>query len=660
MAELTFPIDQQGVARGARFTDRGCISCPTGSAFSSDEALGTLERVTNKVLLEGWKDIQVPQFPLAGLPVRAASFQQMTRISKVKHVAGYSRVHRLPWYDPTPELAQFHVTGELIEKCGGNLALATMLGNTNSIGCAPPIGPTGFTGKRRFYQSAFFSTLALGPICVTNYLDHQDFRGAMEAYQKACLRGASMALEYEKIRRYIDMSPKNASAVAGTRRPRFASSNFADIPNSPGSFEWLIEAVETGLGGEIRSDQAINVKVSQQVLEYWVKKYVADNSNDINLQAQIDWANLRVAAQGYQGQFADGVFKLVSKRTNRRINVMVDNMTPVYTEVKTTGSGTAEWDFQDYYSQELGNDPEDLQGSGIWQSLNTSYGDAEMCEGEAKTLAELILVWVDGAFHYENFPTNPLGWAMKGVETNLQNLWNATNLRWYMGCEVDLYFLNKINEQLQGTGAPCFSNRQNTWFAAELTMGLQMVEDEPRQMMALLVAVPTSGSPLESCETLLPVTSAAAITLAPAPARTEPPLCQVFDADAEPTEATAGCFQPPEEIKFLLPESGNRSVTVTFQRVGGVTGTLTVPYTITEDTATEGTAGTDHFRLAAGNIVFADGEATKDVTIVLHPIAREDGDPVWVSATIDYDNDPEVICEGGFTSTTISLKLFEA
>ena len=226
MAELTFPFDEQGTALGARFTDRGCISCPTGYAYTADDALGALERTTNKVYLEGWKDYQAPQFPLAGLPIRAATYQQMTRIKGVKHTAGYSQVYKTQFNDPTPQIDTFQVNAELINRCGGNLALATMIGNMNSIGCAPPFGNTGFIGKRTYTREAFTGTLNLGPFCITSYLDLMDFRNAMDAYQREAMKAAGMALEYEKIRRFISMSPNNGAAVAGTRTARFASGNF--------------------------------------------------------------------------------------------------------------------------------------------------------------------------------------------------------------------------------------------------------------------------------------------------------------------------------------------------------------------------------------------------------------------------------------------------
>lgn len=658
MAELQFPIDEQGAAAGARFTDRGCIQCPTGYSFSSDEALGTLEKVTNRVLLEGWKDFEGPRFPLTGVPIRAASSQQMTGLSSVRHTAGYSRVHRMKHYDPTPSLNTFEVSKELIERCGGNIAMATMLANTNSIGCAPPFGSTGFTGKRRYYRQAFTNVLNLGPFCITNFLDHQDFRGGMDAYQRAAIKASALATEYEKMRRFVDMSSRNGAAVAGTYAPRFGAANFQDVPDSPGSFEWLINAIERGLGGEIMRTEPVTVTVSQQLLEYWVKKYVADNGNDVNLQQQIDWSNLRVQAQGFQGQFADGRFTLISKRTNRKINIEVNDKTPVYVEVTKTGAAIGEWAFQDFYLEELGDDPEDGQGSGVFQTYNNYYGDPEACEGTEKRLCELIFIHTGKAFHYESFPTNPLGWAMPEVETNLGNLWGSTQIEWFTGCEVDLYFLSKINEGLAGTGAPCLNNRDKTWFAGVIKNGLQVVEDEPREMMSLLVAVPTSQSPIEATDVITSVEPAAAVVIG-AQASLDPVICKAFDTNAEPDAETAGRFVAPERLNFNLT-SEDRTVTVVLQRTGGTNGTLTVPFTVTNGTATEGLAGTDHFELADGNIVFADGESTTELDIDLRSIERGDGDPTHVTATIVYDNSPVVIITGGFTSTELKLRLYVA
>jgi len=537
-----------------------------------------------------------------------------------------------------------------------------MIGNMNNIGCAPPFGNTGFTGKRTYSQEAFTSVLNLGPFCVTSYLDLQDFRGAMDAYQREAMKAAGMALEYEKMRRFIAMSRNNGAAVAGTRVARFASGEFADIPNSAGSFEWLIESIERGLGAEIGKRAQVNVKVSQQVFEYWVKKYVADNGNEFNLQAQLKWSDLRVEAQGYQGSFAEGSFTLVSKRTNRKIKIMVENYDPVYIEFTRTGEEAGSWEFQDWYQTELGTDIDDDQGTGIWQKFNPYYGDPTKCEGTDRTLGEFIFIWMDGAFHYESFPNNPLGFTRPGVETNLNNLWNSMSMRWYTGTEVDQYFLQKINEQLAGHGAPCLSNRYNTWFAGDVTFGLQLIEDDPTMMMTLAVAVPGSGSPIEATEEILPVDPGPALSVTPADHSAElPPLCTDFDQSTEPPAAPVGCFQSPEIMTFILPSpaEGNRTYAMSFDRVGGVSGTLTAPFTVVEGTATEGAAGTDTFQLASGSVVFAANSDTKTVNIILHPIVRGEDDPVFLEATLTWDNDPEVICEGGFTTTTLRFKLYD-
>jgi len=658
MSQLKFPVDAQSESQSARFVDRGCIQCPEGHSFTSDEALGTLERVTNKVLLEGWKDFEGPQFPLRGLPVRTATSSQLTGLSSVRHTAGYSNMQRIKHFNPTPALDTFNVSHELIQRCGGNIAMATMLANTNSIGCAPPFGVTGFTGKRRYYRDSFTNVLNIGPFCITNFIDHQDFRGGMDAYQRAAIKASALATEYEKMRRFVDMSHRNGAAVAGTYRPTFGAANFRDVPDSAGSFEWLINAIETGLGGEINRTEPVTVSVSQQLLEYWVKKYVADTGNDVNIQQQIDWSTVMVQAEGYQGQFAGGKFSLVSKRTNRRINIQVNDVTPVYVEVTKTGPSQGEWGFQNFYLEELGDDPEEGQGSGVFQTFNPFYGDPETCEGSEKRLCEMIFIHTGRAFHYESFPTNPLGWAMPQVETNLANLWGSTRIEWFTGCEVDIYFLNKINEGLAGTGAPCLNNRDKTWFAGVIKNGMQVVEDEPREMMTLLVALPSAQTPLERAEVLTSVEPNAPIVITSQPSE-DPKICTAFDTGTSPDAEGAGHMVAPERLNFNLG-ADSRTVSVVLQRVGGTNGSLTVPFTIVEGTALEGSAAGDHFTRANGNIVFADGESTTELVIILRSVERGDTDPTHVTATIAYDNSPQVIVDDGFEETELKLKLYVA
>jgi len=657
MAEITFPFAQSGKKAGARFTNRGCLSCPDGYSFSADDAINTLERVTNNVLLEGWKDCESPPFPLSKMPIRPASSQQMTGNSRVKHNAFYPNVKRTKFYDPTPNVSTYNITAELLTQCGGDVATAAFIANNNNIGCAPPRGDRGTSGKRRYYQSAFTSVKELGPFCVTNFLDLQDFRGALEAYKRAAIKASAMSLEYEKLRRYVDMSLKNGSAVSGTVKPRFTAATYDAITNSPGSFEWLINAIQTGLGGEIGPMEPVTVSLSPQLLKFYINKYMRDHNIDLNS----DFANVKMQAQGYQGSFAEGGFELYSMQTGRKIKITTE-WTPVYVEVYSTGASQGEWDFQDFHLTEVGDDPETDQAEGFWQTFNPAYGDAGAfaeCNGTAKVLCEQIFIHTGRAFHYEAFPTNPLGERITGVETNMQNLWGSTQIQWYTGVEVDQYFLNDINAGLAGTGAPCFNNIDNTWFAGRIKTGLQLIEDEPREMMSLLVAVPYENSPIEKSEVCIPAAPPAAIAVSAREAM-DPALCSKIPAGVEEDEAPAGCMSVPARMQFNLPSTGTQTVSARFLRNGGTNGTLTVPFTITEDTATEGSGGSDHFTRANGNIVFADGEDTANLSIVLRSQVRGDSDPVYVNATMVLDNDPEVLCDGSRTSISLCFKLFDA
>jgi hypothetical protein len=203
------------------------------------------------------------------------------------------------------------------------------------------------------------------------------------------------------------------------------------------------------------------------------------------------------------------------------------------------------------------------------------------------------------------------------------------------------------------------SNIDNTWFAGRLKFGMQFVEDRPLEMMSLLCVVPTDETPLATTQFLVDASHPDPITITSAPTKEAPEFCNAIPTGFAPPTPGPGLAVTPGTLTYDLPETGNRTVTYEMQRVGGTTGTLTVPFTVTEGTALEGTAGTDHFRLANGNIVFADGSNTQLLTIVLHPIARNDGDPAFVSATINWTNSA-VIVTGGFTATTLSLKLYEA
>lgn len=654
-AELTFPFDRSGAPLGAKI-DQGCLSCPTGYAYGADTAINTLERVTNNVLTLGFKDYNMPMFPLAGLPVQAARTNQLTGIRRVRPHVFFENVHRAKWYSPVPEAVTFDTMRKLIDQCGGSVATARLIANSNSIGCAPPRGPRGVSGKDALFQDAATTVFELGPFCITDFLELEGFQAHMSAYKAAAIKAAGMALEYEKIRRFVSMSKANGAAVAGTSRPRFSSSNFTDIPNSPGSLEWLANSIDTGIGGEIRHGTQIEVNVSRQLFQYWLEKFKKDH----DIIMELDVANFAMQIKGFITSFDnDGGFIMQSKRTNRKIRISTTK-DPVYVEIYKNADGTAEWDFQAYYVTQVGDDSDTNQANGFRQSMNTAYGDAAaFCEGETKRLAEMILINTSEAFHYEAFPTNPLAANIPGdVEANLQRLWGATEMNWFFGADVDLYYLKALNDMIAGTGAPCFSNIDKTWFAGRIKTGLMFIEDDPRQMMTLLVAVPGESSVIEKSEVCLPCEPPPAVVLTPRPAL-DPVLCEALPNGVTEDTGDAGCMRAPARLQFTLPSSGNKTVSVLFERRDGSTGTLTVPFSIVDGTALEGAGSDKHFLLADGNVVFLDGETEKQVDIVLHPFIRGAGDPKFVQAIMRYDNAPIVICgeEGGTVDTTLCFML---
>lgn len=652
-ASLSFPITESGKPKGARLLDRGCLSCPDGSAFTTDTALNTLEAVTNNVLMTGVKEWKSPSFPLENRPIRAARFEEMTGNRRYGYHAFFQQPHRAKFYDPTPDRQTFTITRQLLDQCGGDVVAARMIANANSIGCAPPRGPRGLTGKDVYGQTAVTTVAELGPFCITDFFELRDFQLMLEAYKRGALNYMAMALAYEKMRNYVAMSRNNGVAIAGTYAPTFVASSFRNVPDSSGSIEWLLAAIDNGIGGEIDPNMTVNVDVSRQTFEYWLNQYRINN--DMNLQMQP--SQMLMEIKGYITAFDEtGAMTIQSRRTNRKVRISTTKE-PVYVEMAVNGDA-GEWDFQEYFKTELGDDTDTTQGQGFRQSKNTAYGDAcHYCNGQPKTLVELIFIYAEDAFHYESFPTNPLRARIEGVETNMQNLWGGMGIEWYFGTEVDIYFLQEMNAMLAGTGAPCFNNRDNTWFAGRLKGGLQFVEDAPRQMMTLAVRVPGNKFPLvKSDGCCLPCEEPDAVVITARPGD-DPKLCTVLPVGAYADDLPAGCMLAPSRLQYQLPCEGNLTIPMVFQRRGGTNGTLTVPFTITEGTALEGSTGGDHFRLAAGNVVFADGEDTAQKNIVLHPFRRGEGDPKFVQATINWDNSPVVLCEDSPETTKLCLAL---
>lgn len=652
MAVLTLPFSSTSKLRPASFGDGSNLACPTGSKYSTDDALGALERTTNQILIEGFQDYSTPKFPLAGEPVKPATFQTMSINSRVVQHVFYSNTKKTKFYNPVPGLVNYELTQQLIESCGGSIATAQFIANSNSIGCAPPRFERGISGKDRYYQSAVTSGYELGPFCVTEYLDLENFAATLEAYKTAAIKAAGMSMEYEKVRKFVEMSRANASAVAGTIQPVFSSGQYSEFPTSSGSLEWILRSIDLGIGGEVPANVDIVVKTSAQLRKFWINQYNAQHGAHI----QETLGSVAQNVKDYIISFEQGDdFVMRSLRTNRRVIFRISDM-PLYVQVEPTGTDLAEWDFQDFYVTQPGNDTMSGQANGFRQAFNPHYGDPTLyCQGTDIKLAEQILIYTDRAFEYQSFPNNPLGVAIQGVETNMANLWNGTNIQWFTGVEVQNYFLDPMNVAFAGTGFPQLSNISNTWFAGRLTFGMQFVENRPLEMMSLLIRVPQDEAPLAATQTLIECGRPAPIVITSAPTNSAPVFCTPIPDSSVP-DGVPGLAWTPVKLSYELPASGTQSVTVYLQRTGGTTGTLTLPFTVTNDTATQG----DQFTLANGNVVFADGDDSATLTFVLNSVARGDTDPCFVGANIVWDNSPVVLNTGAVTTTRLCLKLYEA
>jgi hypothetical protein len=652
---LSFPYGADGVSAGATFTDRGCVRCPSGYTYTADQALNVLERVTNNILLEGWKDYQRPNFPLASEPIQPARYEQMSINTRIKYHAFFENPERSRFYDPMPSVQTFQVTRELIDRCGGNLAMAQMIGNANSLGCAPPRGRRGVSGKDRYYSSAATTVVELGPFCVTDYQDLWDFAGQLEAMKKAAIEHAGMALEYEKIRRYVEMSWNNASAVAGTTRPRFFKGRVGEFPNSPGSFDWIFNAVDTGLGTELSGNEVVTVKCSQRLIQYWIELYKKQH----NLQVWADSANVRSDTLGYIiSMTTGGEFTLLSLRTNRQIKFSPLNVMPVYLQMWKSGISTGSWDFQPFYVTEPGDDPEQNQANGFRQRKNPDYGDpAAWCDGVDKMLAEPIFVYTEKAFHYEAFPTNPLGKQIEGVEGNLNVLWGSTDIMWHFGTEVQEYYLNPLLKSYQDAGVdvPCWNNRDRTWFAGVVKAGCQFVEDDPRQMMTLFCSVPSTDAPLQKSDSLLPCSPGPVYNIQPVIPSDAPDLCNALpDGATDDPDPVPGTLFPPAKLHYLLPSQGaNESAFIDVYRNGGSDGSLTLNYAFQNVTAHQGT----EFLFTNGSVVFADGETKKTISFTKKPTVRTVGQHFYREFLINWSAGAGVIDPTAVTQTPVCLAL---
>lgn len=610
--------------KAGKFADRGCVSCGDGSLFSPDQVLGVAETFSKNILSKTLEQWEGPSFPIKNVPTKASMAVQPNAITNRMSVF-WPNLERQKWYDPVPTLATKQVTKELIDKSGGIEGLDYNYFEGSGLACNPPMGPRALAGKDAGYSSEVWTTFLLGPICTAKYRVLEDLIMYMSAAEAGIGQAIDVSLQYEKINQFVQMSRKNATAVAGTWQPKFTEHVFGEFPDSPGSLEWIIYTASI-IGSRFPGMQPVRVCCSVQLLQWWILDFVQRHEGQI--QINLDFRDIRGAVRGYNTSFTqEGEFAMRDARTGRQI-IFDTSKTPCYQLLNKRGQYEWERRHQPYFVYREGDDTREGEMNGVMQDPNPHLGDADQIHEDGSVLAELIMIYADDAFHYEAPPLNPF--AGKFERGAIMPTIGTTQINWYTGVEVDTYFLQHMTDPTTGQ---CPNNRAKQWIAGEASTHLVIRENNKYAMGSILVQVPSTSTPLGAAPDKC---LAAAARPAPIELSTAQPIPPDHCATApEAPEDVAGCLVPQLILNVYADGSDEKTVKVTIERQGGFDGELEVDYTFVAGTALAGTHYTDD----SGTITFAEGERVKQLEIEILPYLKEDEEDIAVQFQIVWDGD---------------------
>lgn len=607
------------------FADRGCVSCPDGSRFSSDQVLGVAETFAKNILTKTFENWDGPRFSLSDIPIKASMAVQPDAVTNRMSVF-YPHLERTKWYDPVPKLSTEKITKEVIDAAGGIENLDYNHFDHQSLGCAPPLGPRAIAGKDAAYSVEFWTNFIIGPICTTHYRVLEDLIDYFRASEDALRQALELSAQYKRVDQFIAMSRKNCSAVSGTSRPEFFQHQFGEFPDSPGSLEWAIETIDQ-IASRFPQGKEVRVCVSPQVLQWWVKDFSTRHSVDLNVEFKMQKAEVA----GYITQFTgDGDFMVRSVRTGRTI-IFDHSRTPCYMLLRQNGPTNWQWAHQPYFVYREGDDYREGEMNGIMQDPNPNFGNANEFHSDGSVLAEYCMVFDDSAFHYESPPVNPFSGA--GVGDVMPSL-GATQIHYYTGNEVDTYFLDQMRDPTTGQ---CPNNRLKQWIAGEATQHFIIRENNKYAMGGFMVQVPNQTTVLGAGPT-----NGALIDNRPQQielSQVDPVEAKFCEEAPEAPDPVAGCINVQTFARHLADGAEETNLRIKLERTGGLDGELTVDYAMTADTATDGGA-TGGYTDDSGTITFADGQqfAYLDVEILAWLDSEEEPSGA-AHFTIDWTGD---------------------
>jgi hypothetical protein len=577
----------------------GCLHCPAGSSRKDLEGILSVAETRTKEILS--TDVKVVDLPML--------FTESMPIGEPENIRcdAYTNTYSVYWpeaqaTDTCPVTSE--VSGEVVSNgpCGDETFSYTGASSSGLL-CDLPMGPGGVVGKQSSFGQEFLSTYSIGPFCIDKMWREssaEDLTMLMRAYMDAAPRFAHYGLEKETVRRLIEGSRFNVSAIAGRDHKdlRFSTGGPSEVPTSQGSLD-MLRAIADRICIYGSRDGDIEICVSPQTMEYWIRDYAVQNGVDLNAS----FGTLGTEVRQRLGQVGDGEdLVLRSLKYPKRFRISQKH-SALYVHMTATGG----WSYQEYNYLEAGDA---VEGGGAPTPVRSEFW-GEPCfrcptTGEIKETYEIIPIYDRGSVRFHGFANNPVAAALFRNDEIEADLWGklaSGEMRFYFGNTAK----DVINENSFAPNGCRIDNRLNQWFIGEYILGRRIREGEGDLKKAMgFLWVKLGGVTRNLDEAVCglsgcaPAEGTAIVADRPGPT-----------TECEPDEVFAprDCCLHVQVSSYTLQTDAVQTITVEVQR-DCADQTATVDYAFVDGTATNGVdyTGVD------GTLNFAEGEVRKTIT----------------------------------------------
>lgn len=580
----------------------------------------------------------VPEAVNRHMPTRAPTANRIDNVVDYRISVGYDNlVNTGGLIDVTPSTSAFNVTRSIQGSCPGSPTTAT-IGNRASLGsyaCNPHIsGPTPILGLEASTRQAFTSNLPIPAICFGDYTNKEGFYVALEKTLEAVRKGVVHRFAYDRLKWMIGQGRYNAAPVAipagsgmvtlPDSDTLFSQNTYGRVPQHYGSPLWIANMLRRT---DIPHDVPLTVSLPTAILT----KYKAQLFSQFGIDMTTGPGSVSRSIGEYQVDVVNGDFVFIDLVSGRRITFKNDTA-PVYVEVVSDGPALGELFFQEAHITRAS----ETSGQYMPNQPNPNYGRACSCSG--RTLAAIVTVTPDNGdkpFYLEGFPSNPDAGlksvisrlaADAKVNTNLAEFY-TTSVRTtiFTGLECQRYVLDPLNQiaRERGYAADIANNMLNTHMGGFVSISGVFVENNPRQFVSFLLAVPPQK---DACVEVLaclddPTSIEAGGEFEFGTITETQPL--VLPEPPEPTAPPGGSLFPSAgSIRFKAPCTGTRVVTIKIRRKGGSAGSKSITASASLSAHADSVALTSP-------IVFAEGETEKTLSITLE---------AWSTTTATSEN----------------------